>query len=665
MLPKYSRNTPTSQRKPLILLLAGLLVLTAFAIAFIIFPEQLARFSLGLQRVKNTFAFYVLGEKPRFYYLNMEKNGQELRLPAGGVFALTYRDEFVIKSVASDSLFGKGITIDVEGMGTKNDFRALLKGIALIDHIVQTESALSEIRDNEKYRITVMYNGDPIAAVPIKVSITPQDWLRYARSTENRKLQIEYLKRALAMSSGDVNVIKMLAGVYLRAGMPSEAVVQYCRVLEIEPDDLNSLVALAKCYMDVKQYALAIETSKHILRLKPKETSAFTNIALAYSGLGQWEKAIANYRESLKLQPDNPLAHFKLGEAYEKTGKVKEAIDQYRLVLVKVPNALHAMAALAGAASKIGNHDEAIKWYSEVLRHQPGNASLWANLGLAYGSKGAWKEEVDSYKKSLAIDPNDPIVHFNLALAYEKGKRDREAAAQYEKVLALRPNDVDAQQRLADMDMKAKRYEQAIRRYDKVVKATPKKAALYINLGFAYGELNKYRESAENYEKAIKYGAKDNNLHYNLAYAYDQLGRTKESIKEYEKAAALHPTVDVLSILADYYLKDKQYDNAIRCYKKITELAPKRAAAYSSLGHVYGLKGESDREIEYYKISLRYDAEDDLVYQNLGAAYEKKEMYGEAYKAYVRAYELNPEANRAKARIPQMRIKMLEQKHKK
>src|SRR3989304_1243643 len=111
--------------------------------------------------------------------------------------------------------------------------------------------------------------------VTIRVKITPQDWLRYARSTENRMLQIEYLKRATAMNNKDANVIKMLAGVYLRAGLSGEAIVQYRNALEIEPDDLNALMELSKCYMNVKEFEKGIETSQKILRISSGEVSAF------------------------------------------------------------------------------------------------------------------------------------------------------------------------------------------------------------------------------------------------------------------------------------------------------------------------------------------------------------------------------------------------------
>ena len=196
------------------------------------------------------------------------------------------------------------------------------------------------------------------------------------------------------------------------------------------------------------------------------------------------------------------------------------------------------------------------------------------------------------------------------------------------------------------------------------MKSSPRKASIHANLGFAYGELKKYKLSSEHYEKAIKYGIKDPQVHYNLAYTYDKLGRKKEAIREYEYVASSHPNMDVLDILAEYYTDEKQYENAIKTYKKMITINPKKATAYSGLGYVYGLKNDIDKEIEYYKISLKYDAEDDDVYLSLGKAYEKKGMYQDALKAYIHAYELNPDSTVAAKKIPALKIKILQQKHR-
>jgi pentatricopeptide repeat protein len=166
----------------------------------------------------------------------------------------------------------------------------------------------------------------------------------------------------------------------------------------------------------------------------------------------------------------------------------------------------------------------------------------------------------------------------------------------------------------------------------------------------------------ENYEKAIRYGAKDPHIQQNLALSYGLTGRMKESIAMYETLAATNPTAEVLNTLADAYMREKQYDKAIRIYRKLVSLNPKRASGYASIAYVYGLKGDPDRQIEYYLMSLKLDPEDDEVYANIGEAYEKKGLFPEALKAYTKAYELNPDLARVARKIPQMKIRIMQQK---
>ena len=82
--------------------------------------------SSWLSRIKDTVLVAVAGETPRIYYIDIEKNGKDYRLKEGDRFEISYRDEFVIRKVATNSLLNRGITVDVEGMGTSNDLEILL-----------------------------------------------------------------------------------------------------------------------------------------------------------------------------------------------------------------------------------------------------------------------------------------------------------------------------------------------------------------------------------------------------------------------------------------------------------------------------------------------------------------------------------------------------------
>ena len=91
-------------------------------------------------RTKDTVST-LLGGKPRFYHLVVEKNGADESLTEENVFVLTYRDEFVIKEVSTSSPFGRGVTVDVEGAGGDSDLRVRLTGVVLVDRVVREKAA--------------------------------------------------------------------------------------------------------------------------------------------------------------------------------------------------------------------------------------------------------------------------------------------------------------------------------------------------------------------------------------------------------------------------------------------------------------------------------------------------------------------------------------------
>ena len=75
--------------------------------------------------------------KPHFYYLEMEKNGKDIRASSAEALEITYRDEFVVKSVVSDDLSGKYMTVKIEGLGkSENDMGVLYRGIDLVNKIM-------------------------------------------------------------------------------------------------------------------------------------------------------------------------------------------------------------------------------------------------------------------------------------------------------------------------------------------------------------------------------------------------------------------------------------------------------------------------------------------------------------------------------------------------
>lgn len=79
-------------------------------------------------------------------------------------------------------------------------------------------------------QIRVAYGGKLLATMPVRIRIMPQDWLRYAKASDNRNKRIAYLKRAAAANPQDLVLRRTLGEIYRHAGCFSEAITRIPRV---------------------------------------------------------------------------------------------------------------------------------------------------------------------------------------------------------------------------------------------------------------------------------------------------------------------------------------------------------------------------------------------------------------------------------------------------
>ena len=198
--PAVRKKIKPPGRRKIALILAAVFVILLGAGGYAFFSRTSVKAPFFATRAVNAFSFFVLGRNPHFYYLLVEKNGKDYQLSAQDAFDLSYRDEFVIKGIVSDDLLEKGVAVDVEGLGEKNDFRRLLKGIELIDKLMTVSKGGPPAGQVPEHHINVLYRDSVIARIPMKVTITPQDFLRYAKDSDDKRLQADYLKQAIAVN---------------------------------------------------------------------------------------------------------------------------------------------------------------------------------------------------------------------------------------------------------------------------------------------------------------------------------------------------------------------------------------------------------------------------------------------------------------------------------
>jgi len=98
----------------------------------------------------------------------------------------------------------------------------------------------------------------------------------------------------------------------------------------------------------------------------------------------------------------------------------------------------------------------------------------------------------------------------------------------------------------------------------------------------------------------------------------------------------------LLYLFGQSYLDNRNYDPAIKLFKKCSELMPDYTNVYYELGTAYRLKGSYDEAISAYKKVIELKPAHFSAHHYLGHVYRSKELYYDAIAAFEKALELEP-----------------------
>lgn len=141
-------------------------------------------------------------------------------------------------------------------------------------------------------------------------------------------------------------------------------------------------------------------------------------------------------------------------------------------------------------------------------------------------------------------------------------------------------------------------------------------------LWFEYGDF--LDEECDNPDKTIYAFEKardllpDADVRLRLGAAYDRGGQSEKGISLIRESLKENPRPHGYCILADVYIKNGMYQDAISACEKALELEPDFEEAYYLLGNATKHKSRN-KAVEYYREAVRLDSEYQLAWQALGS----------------------------------------------
>ncbi|OGL43713.1 MAG: hypothetical protein A2161_13400 [Candidatus Schekmanbacteria bacterium RBG_13_48_7] len=128
-----------------------------------------------------------------------------------------------------------------------------------------------------------------------------------------------------------------------------------------------------------------------------------------------------------------------------------------------------------------------------------------------------------------------------------------------------------------------------------------------------------------------------------LGYVSGSSNIENEKLKVEPKLRDPKDMVEVIDLFSvgKTYMEESRYEKGIEIFVKVLELDPQNRKAYQIVGDAYFKLTRFDEALKAYETSLKFEP-DTMVFNNIGAVYQKKLEYEKAIAAFKQAIQLNP-----------------------
>ncbi len=259
--------------------------------------------------------------------------------------------------------------------------------------------------------------------------------------------------------------------------------------------------------------------------------------------------------------------------------------------------------------------------------------------------KRNWLKAYQYFLQAKALDPEFMPAYYEIAdILHKKGFTER-AISVLEEALVIKPDDQINFFVMANLYLSSGRPAPALKYYRKIYeKLENPPSDLYFMMGLCHSLLGHYRKALGLVKKAI-------NLDPYLLEAYDLYGRLCLETARYNDAESAYRYIlqndsddaNAHYMLGVVFARQNKWDEAIKEWEKVIEIAPDMDEAIRELGWAWNILGDVERSIHMLKKALELNPYNLQARIDLSAVLIGKRFFKEAMRELEIALELDPE----------------------
>ncbi len=478
-------------------------------------------------------------------------------------------------------------------------------------------------------------------------------------------------KKAIEKDKGFTEARYRLAQAYILRGKYDSAERELRKVLQVKPSFSEAHMALAKSLLNTGKTDEALrEINLYLKSKKDKDPRAYEVAAAAYAAKKDYAKAEDFLYKSLKMSPGRISSKVMLAGIYLESGKTARSETLVNEVLEsddKNKKALYLLANIRHEQNKTG---ELINTYRKILAIDPGDITAQFRMGMAYiGENNLEKaaeiaRELEESNKNRPEGPylagmvyyrkrkiDDAIValrrsvemasipgaYYYLGLCHMLKGNLEQATGDFRRVIDMRPEMIQPRLLLAVTHLRKGRAGDAEKETQAVLDMDEKNAFAHNLLGSAYLALGRGDAAMKEFDRAIELNPGLIDAHIKKGVFNLSSGNKKEAEEEFTAAVRIAPNLlNTRIILARYYIRNKNFSEALRTLKEGLKGNAGDAVLYNIMGTAYLGSGDTEKGIEYFRKAIASGQDFFSPYFNLAVVYISKGEKEKALAEYKR-----------------------------
>ncbi|MDI6752472.1 MAG: tetratricopeptide repeat protein [bacterium] len=335
----------------------------------------------------------------------------------------------------------------------------------------------------------------------------------------------------------------------------------------------------------------------------------------------------------LAIENESSIFHYLRAKTYEREGRLVEAISEYKACLKSDPDSITLKKSLSYLYLQKGETKKAIKLLSEVAEKEQ---EIWVDIGNIYQQKKDIKRAESCFKKALKGNSFIDAL-YQLASLYSKIGRLEDSLVYYKKIVSISnlPEAIIGIGYLLDFQGKGT---EATFWYERFLSIYPENTAILTRLSQVYLETGSLTKAKEFSERLMKLSdSAENNLL--LAEILDKEKNYEEAEKCYLKAMGMK---DGQAQYSFFLLRRNRIDDGLSVVNKALSNLPEDPGFLLLKGLFLLEKKDHRQAANIFTEQLELYPKNDMLYYYSGIAYDGLKERKKAEDCFKKAIKLNP-----------------------